>query len=216
LNSLQIKKSNFRVTRLRVSAPPLHKRGGLKMRGLKEHHMLGVAAFAVMAMALSAQANAQHFNATFSGFNELGNLNAETGAILSDGKATLDLDLNRSAQTLIYKLTFAGLAATVTQSHIHFGKIHVPGGVIVFLCATPPTPAPTGTPSCGGGTSGTVTGTITAPNIIGPAAQGIAAGNFEGLVDALNSDTAYGNIHTTTFPAGEIRGEIRRGEGEQD
>jgi hypothetical protein len=29
-------------------------------------------------------------------------------------------------------------------------------------------------------------------------------------VDALNSNTAYANIHTTALPAGEIRGQVRR------
>ena len=46
--------------------------------------------------------------------------------------------------------------------------------------------------------------------MIGPAPQGIAAGNFDALVAALTSNTAYGNIHTVNFPAGEIRGQIRR------
>jgi hypothetical protein len=35
------------------------------------------------------------------------------------------------------------------------------------------------------------------------------AGNFNALIAALESDTAYGNIHTTNFPSGEIRGQIR-------
>jgi hypothetical protein len=35
-------------------------------------------------------------------------------------------------------------------------------------------------------------------------------------VAALESDTAYANIHTSAFPAGEIRGQIRRGEREGD
>jgi hypothetical protein len=38
--------------------------------------------------------------------------------------------------------------------------------------------------------------------------------DFDALEDALTSNTAYGNIHTTKFPAGEIRGEIRRAEGD--
>jgi len=46
---------------------------------------------------------------------------------------------------------------------------------------------------------------------VGPAAQGVTAGDFQAVVDALESDTAYANIHTTAFLAGEIRGEIRRG-----
>ncbi len=33
---------------------------------------------------------------------------------------------------------------------------------------------------------------------------------WERGANTLLSETAYGNIHTTQFPAGEIRGEIRR------
>src|SRR6516162_5571678 len=113
-------------------------------------HILGVATVAAVSLALSAQASAAPFSTTFSGFNELGALNAETGAILSQGTGTLDLDLNKSAQTLTFKLTFSGLSTPITQSHIHLGKVHVAGGVIVFFCATPPTPAPAGTANCGG------------------------------------------------------------------
>jgi hypothetical protein len=53
-----------------------------------------------------------------------------------------------------------------------------------------------------------VSGVITAAQIVGPAAQGIATGEFAELVDALRSGAAYANVHTTTFPAGEIRGQI--------
>ena len=56
-----------------------------------------------------------------------------------------------------------------------------------------------------------MTGTISAANVIGPATQGVTAGEFQAVVDALESDTTYANIHSTAFPAGEIRGEIRRG-----
>jgi CHRD domain len=195
-------------TKILVEGP--HSQGRTKMR----HHMLGAATLAAALLAFSAHSSAAPFSAIFSGFNELGALNAETGAIFSEGRGTLDLDLSKSAQTLTFKLTFSDLSTPITQSHIHFGKVHVAGGVIVFFCATPPTPAPAGTPNCGGGTSGTVTGTITAANIIGPTAQNITPGAFNALVEALESNTTYGNIHTTKFPAGEIRGEIRRGESE--
>ena len=53
--------------------------------------------------------------------------------------------------------------------------------------------------------NGTVTGTITAASVIGPTAQGVAVGNFAAVLAALQSDTAYGNVHTQNFPAGEIR-----------
>src|SRR3979490_3519245 len=92
--------------------------------GTATHVLLGVDA-----------ANATDFSARFSGFEEIGGLGAgETGAIFSKGKATLDLDLNRSARTITFNLTYSGLSAPVTQSHIHFGKEHVAGGgVAVFF-----------------------------------------------------------------------------------
>ncbi len=164
-------------------------------------------------VALSPCANAVEFSATFSGFEEVGALNAETGAIFSTGKATLDLDLNRNARTIIFKLSYSGLSSPISQSHIHFGKRHVPGGVMVFFC-TNLNNGPAGTQSCPAGTA-TVTGMITGASVIGPAAQNVTPGNFDALVAALDSDTAYGNIHTTNFPAGEIRGQVRRSDDDK-
>jgi CHRD domain len=172
--------------------------------------LLAVVACALALGAAPARADSDHdrFSAKFSGFEEVGALNAETGAILSGGSASLDLDLDRNAQTLTFTLQYSGLTADVTQAHIHFGKRHVPGGVIVFFCSNLGN-GPAGTQACPA-TSGTVTGTIMAASVIGPLGQNISAGDFNALVSALDSNTAYGNIHTVKFPAGEIRGQIRR------
>jgi hypothetical protein len=166
-------------------------------------------------MLLGANASATEFTAKFSGFQEVGALNNETGAIFSAGKATVDLDLNRHARTITFKLTYSGLSAAVTQAHIHFGKNHVPGGIMVWFCGSLTNPGPTGTQTCPT-SSGTVTGTITGANVVGPTAQNITVGDFDALVAALDSDTAYGNIHTANFKAGEIRGQIRRGDRDED
>jgi hypothetical protein len=53
-----------------------------------------------------------------------------------------------------------------------------------------------------------VSGTLTPLEVIGPAGQGIAAGEFEELVKAIRAGRAYANVHSTKFPAGEIRGQL--------
>jgi len=164
---------------------------------------------AVMLFLLSVPARAQEYSAKFSGFQEVGGLGGgETGAISSTGRATLKLILDKTAQTLTYTLTYSGLT-NVLQSHIHFGKEHVAGGIMVFFCTNLGN-GPAGTPTCPDDASGevTVTGTVSAAGVVGPSAQGITAGDFAGVVAALASDTAYGNIHTKQFPAGEIRGQV--------
>jgi hypothetical protein len=57
-------------------------------------------------------------------------------------------------------------------------------------------------------TAGTITGTITAANVVGPTTQGIVPGEWQELVDAMRAGATYINVHDGTFPAGEIRGQI--------
>ena len=164
-----------------------------------------------VAPAVVASPHVQEFHAVFSGFNEVGALSAPTGAILSDGRATLDLKVNRADQSITFVLKYSGLGSDVTQAHIHFGKVHVAGGVMVYFCSNLGT-GPAGTPTCPAG-GGTVTGTLTAASVLQIQSQNVPAGDFDAIVDALESETTYANIHTKGFPAGEIRGEIRRGFG---
>ena len=158
--------------------------------------------------------HAQDFSARLNGFEEIGGLGAgETGAILSDGKGTLSLDVSKSQIT--YKLTYSGLSSDAQQAHIHFGKLHVAGGIMAWLCQSAAKPSPTaGTPTCPA-TGGTVTGTLTAASVIGPTPQNVTPGDFDAITDALNSNTAYANVHTAKFPVGEIRGQVRRGDHDE-
>jgi CHRD domain len=182
--------------------------------------MIATAAVGVVALwggvahADGGGANTEEFSARLSGFQELGGLNAETGAILTDGTGTLQLDLDKKSHPPMatYTLTFSNLSSAVTQAHIHFGKVHVPGGIFVWLCQTAAAMSPTaGTPLCPTA-GGTVSGTIMATNIIAVPGQNVPANSFDVLTDALNSNTAYANVHTVNFPKGEIRGQVRKSE----
>jgi hypothetical protein len=150
------------------------------------------------------------FTAKLDGFQELGALNNETGAILTDGIGTLHLTLDKKAQSLSFELTYSGLSASVTQSHIHFGRVHTPGGIMVFFCSNLTT-APAGTQPCPAN-GGTVTGMLSAGNVQAVAGQNVSAGDFDAVTDALLSNSAYVNVHTQNFPAGEIRGQIHEEE----
>jgi len=169
----------------------------------------------------ASSAYAQEFTARLNGFEELGAINAQTGAILSDGTGTLRLHLDKNRGMATFTLTYSDVGTTapltgkVTQAHIHFGKRRDSGGVMVFFCATPPIVGPAGTPSPCPDNSGTVTGMFTGASVVGPATQNVNPGDFNALVEALESNTAYANIHTTALPAGEIRGQVQGNRGDQ-
>ena len=109
--------------------------------------------------------------------------------------------LMRRVVSLTYALTlcFALVACSA-------GSQSQAGGVSAFLCTNLGN-GPAGTQACPA--SGTITGTITPADVVGPAAQGIAAGEFRELVDAIKAHTAYVNVHTSQYPGGEIRGQLR-------
>lgn len=108
-----------------------------------------------------------------------------------------------------FELNYANLEGTVQQAHIHFGQRDVNGGVSIFLCSNLGN-GPTGTPLCPGPQSGSVTGTRGTADVIGgAAAQGIAPGELEELIDAIHAGKAYANVHSDKFPGGECRGQIK-------
>lgn len=116
------------------------------------------------------------------------------------------VSVDESAQTITYELTYSGLEGDVLQAHIHFGKPAINGGISLFLCSNLGN-GPAGTPACP--QSGTVTRTVPATDIVGPLTQGIEAGNLAELVAAMRVGSTYANVHSSKWPGGEIRAQIR-------
>jgi hypothetical protein len=161
-----------------------------------------VAIVAVLPSIAFGDDGARDFHATFLGVNEA------PVSISTDATADLRLHINGSGDTatISYTLNFQGLRAPVTQSHVHFGQPAEAGGIMFFLCGTAASPGPAGTPTCP--QSGTVSRTVSAADVIGPAGQGIATGEMARVVSAIRAGAAYGNVHSTMFPGGETRGPL--------
>lgn len=110
-----------------------------------------------------------------------------------------------------FELSYADLEGVVLQAHIHFGQFGVNGGISVFLCTNlgnAPGGLPNPPPACPA-SPGTVTGVREAGDVIGPAGQGIAPGEFDELVEAIEDGLTYVNVHSDLHPSGEIRGQVR-------
>src|SRR5438093_13566850 len=116
----------------------------------------------------------------------------EVPAISTTGSGRFRGEISDDEKSISYKLSYSGLeGGNVLFAHIHLGQRSVNGGVIVFLCSN--VPVPVTTPACPT-PSGTVTGTVTASNVIGPAGQGITAGEFAELLRAIRHGVTYANV----------------------
>jgi hypothetical protein len=166
-----------------------------------------------IAIALAGEDHRDRFATHLSGYNEVhfigGPPAALRGAISTPAKGTFKARIDDRGDIIHYELSYEGLTGNVTQAHIHFGQRHTVGGIVVWLCnataAIPPEVRDL-TPACP--PSGTVKGTITPAQVLTVDGQGIAAGEFEELVDAIRAGRTYANVHSSTFGPGEIRGQI--------
>jgi len=168
-----------------------------------------LAAATALAFAPSAFAdNGDRLRAQLTGYEEV-------PPVSTVGNGRFKAKISHDEQSIDYELTYDDLEGTVSQAHIHFGQKAVNGSIVIWLCQTAGTPAPAAvaalTPICPE-PSGTVTGTITAANVVtaGTASQRILAGELAEVIAAIRAGRAYANVHSLALnPAGEIRGQIR-------
>jgi hypothetical protein len=172
--------------------------------------------FSAAAIADNDRDEGDRFSARLSGFNEVHSATATTaerGAISTNARGSFKAELDEGQRMIQYELSFEGLSGDVTQAHIHFGQRHTVGGIVVWLCQAINRSPVANTPECLGPRVNTVTGTITPDQVLTATGQGIGAGGFDEVVRAIRAGAAYANVHSTTFGPGEIRGQIRRGDG---
>jgi CHRD domain len=163
--------------------------------------LIGIAAAAaallVVAVAPSGATPGGTFKASLTGYEEVPTLSSP-----ATGSFEAKVDQTETGPVIEYELSYSGFENDVLFAHIHLGQAATNGGVIAFLCGGGDKPA---CPDPGG----TVTGTIDAADVIGPAGQGIAATEIQEAIDAMIAGVVYANVHTNVFPGGEIRGQIR-------
>ena len=137
----------------------------------------------------------------------------ETPAISTTGTGDFQARISNDESRIDWTLSYSDLEGAIQQSHIHFGAKGTAGGITVFLCTnlgngpagTQPCPAPPAT------ISGTIVAADVSPNI--PATQmartqGINTGEIDELIKAIRAGATYVNIHSSTWPTGEIRSQI--------
>jgi len=163
----------------------------------------------VLLVLLSPIVLAQGFNvimATMTGYEEV-------PAVSTVGKGQFIAKISTDESSIQWVLSYSDLEAPIQQSHIHIGNTGVNGGISVFLCTNlgngPPGVQPC--PAAPATISGVITATEVSPIIAATVAargQGLETGEIHELVKAMRAGATYVNIHTVTWPGGEIRKQI--------
>ena len=115
----------------------------------------------------------------------------QTPAVVSDGEGEAELSLRRDR--VRFKVEWEDLSANVVAGHIHCASAGANGPVGVTLVHEPPLDP-----------DDRIRGSFTGPD----AGNGCGWASLGDVLAAMVTGGAYVNIHTTNFPAGEIRGQV--------
>ena len=144
----------------------------------------------------------------------------EVPAVSTTGNGEFSARISKDGTRIDWELSYSELEGAVQQAHIHIGNKGVNGGISVFLCTnlgngpagTQPCPAPPAN------ISGTIFAADVSPNIPATAAartQGLNTGEIDELIKAIRAGATYVNVHSTTWPGGEIRSQIDGNSGHE-
>lgn len=144
----------------------------------------------------------------------------EVPSVSTTGSGNFTARISNDESRIDWELSYSDLEGTIQQSHIHIGNKGVNGGISVFLCTNlgngpagiQPCPAPPAT------ISGTILAADVSPNIPATLAarnQGLNTGEMDELIKAIRAGATYVNVHSTTWPGGEIRSQIDGNNGHE-
>jgi hypothetical protein len=157
---------------------------------------LGLALIVLVLAASPALANQFRFTAVLRGENE------RPTPVDTNAAGVAKFTLNADETEINYLLIVANIDG-VTQAHIHCGTPDVAGPVVAFLY---------GLNAAGVTVNGVLaSGTITqAQVIVRPDSAACPGGvsTLADIVEKMRTGGAYANVHTLTWPGGEIRGTI--------
>jgi len=146
-----------------------------------------VVALAVVLAAFigTASGGGRPLSTTMSGANE----NPQNS---SPATGTTAVRLNHGQGSVCYDMSVSNLTTAPSMAHIHKAPAGTNGGIVVHLFGSGGAPAPT-SPS------------FTITNFC---QTGIDQALVKDIIQ--NPDQYYVNVHTQTFPGGEIRGQLRK------
>ena len=140
----------------------------------------------------------------------------EVPSVSTRANGQFNARIAKDGRAIDWELSYSDLEGAVQQSHIHIGNAGVNGGISVFLCTNLGN-GPLGTQSCPpppAVISGRIFAADVSPNIAATAAartQGLNTGEIEELIAAMRAGATYVNVHTTLWPGGEVRSQIKNG-----
>ncbi|HKR11109.1 MAG TPA: CHRD domain-containing protein [Pyrinomonadaceae bacterium] len=144
----------------------------------------------------------------------------EVPSVSTTATGDFEARISRDGTRIEWELSYDDLEGAVQQAHIHFGQKGVNGGISVFLCTNLGN-GPAGMQACPAAPariSGTIFAADVSPNIPATAAartQGINTGEIGELIKAIRAGATYVNVHSTTWPGGEIRSQIDGNRGHE-
>lgn len=130
--------------------------------------------------------NKLHFNASLKGRNEV-------PPVATKAAGETIVTISKDETKIRYKLITANIV-DVFGAHFHLAPAGSNGGVVAFLYNDAPSGPANGVLAEGYITAGDVIGSI--------------AGDLDALIDAIRNGYIYVNVHTTSTPSGEIRGQL--------